>query len=191
LAGKIPAILEAWHLGSQAGLAVADVLFGDYNPSGKLPVSFPRSLGQLPLYYNHLSTGRPTNTGLVFWSHYTDQPNEPLYPFGYGLSYTTFEYSDLTLSSEKMEQSGELKVSVKVKNSGDMVASISRPVKELKKFTKVMIQPGESKEIEFILKPDDLSFYNPNGQFIVEPGAFKIWVGTNSAVGLESGFTLE
>jgi beta-glucosidase len=204
MAQNVTSIVEAWHLGSQAGLAIADVLFGDYNPSGKLPVSFPRSVGQLPLYYNHLNTGRPTGSDMVFWSHYGDQSNEPLYPFGYGLSYTTFEYSDLTLSSEKMVMSGELKVTVKVKNTGklageevvqlyirDLVASISRPVKELKNFRKVMIQPGETKEIEFIIKPDDLSFYNPNGQFIVEPGAFKIWVGTNSADGLEGQFTLE
>jgi beta-glucosidase len=204
MAQNVTSIVEAWHLGSQAGLAIADVLFGDYNPSGKLPVSFPRSVGQLPLYYNHLNTGRPTGSDMVFWSHYGDQSNEPLYPFGYGLSYTTFEYSDLTLSSEKMVMSGELKVTVKVKNTGklageevvqlyirDLVASISRPVKELKNFRKVMIQPGETKEIEFIIKPDDLSFYNPNGQFIVEPGAFKTWVGTNSADGLEGQFTLE
>jgi beta-glucosidase len=141
---------------------------------------------------------------MVFWSHYTDQSNEPLYPFGFGLSYTTFEYNSLTLSSEKLARNGELKVSVKVKNTGRLageevvqlyirnrVASISRPVKELKAFKKLMIQQGETKEVEFILKPEELGFYNSDGKFLIEPGAFKIWVGTSSAEGLESGFTLE
>ena len=157
---NIPAILEVWHLGSEAGNAIADVLFGDYNPSGKLPVSFPRNVGQCPIYYNHKNGGRPgTNphdAGMVFWSHYTDSPNSPLYPFGYGLSYTIFEYSDLTLSANEMNSTGEIVASVKVKNTGavegqetvqcyirDYVGSVTRPVKELKGFEKITLKPGE------------------------------------------------
>jgi beta-glucosidase len=204
MAEAVPAILETWHLGSQAGAAIADVLFGDYNPSGKLPVTFPRSAGQLPLYYNHLSTGRPEKTDIVFWSHYTDELNEPLFPFGFGLSYTTFEYSDLRLSSNKMKLNGKIKVFVKVKNTGtlageevvqmytrDLVGSVSRPVKELKGFRKVMILPGETAEVEFSLEPENLAFYHPDGRWTVEPGQFRLWVGPDSSSGLEAGFEIE
>jgi len=204
MAEAVPAILETWHLGSQAGAAIADVLFGDYNPSGKLPVTFPRSAGQLPLYYNHLSTGRPEKTDIVFWSHYTDELNEPLFPFGFGLSYTTFEYSDLRLSSNKMKLNGKIKVFVKVKNTGtlageevvqmytrDLVGSVSRPVKELKGFRKVMILPGETAEVEFSLEPENLAFYHPDGRWTVEPGQFSLWVGPDSSSGLEAGFEIE
>ncbi len=203
MAENIPAIVEAWHLGSEAGNAIADVLFGDYNPAGKLPVSFPRSVGQLPLYYNHLSTGRPAGGG-VFWSHYTDQANDALFPFGYGLSYTTFEYSGLKLSSEELTEGGELKISATVTNTGerageevaqlyirDLVGSISRPVKELKGFEKIMLNPGESKEVTFTLLPADLAFFGASNEWKSEPGDFKVWVGTNSVEGLESGFTLK
>ncbi len=206
MAEHIPSVLETWHLGSEAGNAIADVLFGVYNPSGKLPVSFPRSVGQQPLYYNHLSTGRPFGdpNGAVFWSHYTDESNAPLYPFGYGLSYTTFEYSDLKLSSNEMSESGNIKVAVSVKNTGkfageevvqlyirDLVGSISRPVKELKGFEKISLTPGESKEVNFTITTKELEFFGASNEWKAEPGEFKLWVGTNSAAGLEAGFVLK
>ncbi len=205
MAENIPAIVEAWHLGSQAGNAIADVLFGDYNPAGKLPVSFPRSVGQLPLYYNHLSTGRGNgNPNAVFWSHYTDERNDALFPFGFGLSYTTFEYSGLQLSENSLTMNGKLSVSVKVKNTGkadgeevvqlyvrDLVGSLSRPVKELKGFEKIMLSPGETKEVTFTITPDDLAFYGTTNEFRAEPGKFKLWVGTNSVKGLEADFELK
>jgi beta-glucosidase len=204
MAEMVPAILETWHLGSQAGAAIADVLFGDYNPSGKLPVTFPRSVGQLPVYYNHLSTARPEKTDFVFWSHFTDELNEPLFPFGFGLSYTTFEYSDLRLSSNKMKLNGNNKVTVNVKNAGsfageevvqlyirDLVGSVSRPVKELKGFRKVMIYPGETVLVEFVLQSQNLAFYHPGRGWAVEPGQFSLWVGPDSSGGLEAGFEIE
>ncbi len=166
VAERVPALLETWLLGSQAGHAIADVLFGDYNPSGKLPVSFPRAVGQEPLYYGHKSTGRPGPEPGVTWSHYTDVSNDPLYPFGFGLSYTTFTYSDLRLSAAALDQRGELKVSVTVTNSGrragsevvqlyvrDMVGSVTRPVKELKGFERVELGPGRSSDVTFTIRP--------------------------------------
>ncbi len=205
MAENVPAILETWHLGSEAGNAIADVLFGDYNPAGKLPVSFPRATGQVPLYYNHLSTGRPDgNGGTVFWSHYTDEKNTPLYPFGYGLSYTTFKYSDLSLSSRTLEAGGKLTITATIENTGkkdgeevvqlyvrDLVGSISRPVKELKGFKKIRLTPGEKKQVSFELTPRDLAFYGASGEWKTETGDYKLWVGTNSAEGLESGFVLK
>jgi beta-glucosidase len=205
MADNVPAILETWHLGSEAGNAIADVLFGDYNPSGKLPVSFPRVVGQEPLYYNHPGNGRPTGgEGAVFWSHYTDEKNTPLFPFGYGLSYTTFKYSNLSLSSKTLEANGKLTITATVENIGsiageevvqlyicDLVGSISRPVKELKGFQKISLNPGEKKQVTFELTPKDLEFYGATGKWRTEPGEYKVWVGTNSAEGLESGFTLE
>ena len=203
MAENVPAILEAWYLGSEAGNAIADVLFGDYNPAGKLPVSFPRATGQTPIYYNHLSTGRGTNSNSVFWSHYTDESNTPLYPFGYGLSYTTFEYSDLKLSAKEITANDELSVSVTVENTGsvageevvqlyirDLVGSISRPVKELKGFEKISLNPGEKKVVNFTLTSKDLEFFGAEGEWSIEPGEYKLWVGTNSAEGLEYGFVL-
>ncbi len=204
MAQNVPGIVEAWHLGSQAGNAIADVLFGDYNPSGKLPATFPRSVGQEPLYYNHKSTGRPGPQPGVFWSHYTDLPNTPLFPFGYGLSYTTFSYSEIELSSPEMSMDGELKVSVTVTNSGkragtevvqlyirDLVGSRTRPVKELKGFQKVMLEPGASKEVTFTLKPADLAFYTLDRKWEAEPGDFNVYVGTNSVEVREARFTLK
>lgn len=204
MAENVPSILETWHLGSEAGNAIADVLFGDYNPAGKLPVSFPRATGQEPLYYNHLSTGRPDDTGMVFWSHYTDESNEALFPFGYGLSYTTFEYSKLKLSSEELQMNGEMQISVIVENTGervgeevvqlyirDLVGSISRPIKELKGFEKIKLDPGESKKVTFTLTSKDLEFYGAANKWKAEPGEYNLWVGTNSSEGLESGFTLK
>lgn len=200
----IPAIVEAWQLGSEAGNAIASVLMGDYNPSGKLPMSFPRSVGQVPLYYNHNSTGRPTtderDAGLVFWSHYIDEENTPLYPFGYGLSYTSFAYDNLQVTPI----TGGAKVSLSVTNTGDVageevvqlyirdkVASLVRPVKELKGFDKIMLGPGESKTVSFTLGHEELGFYDNEGNYRVEPGEFDIMVGGNSRDLLHSNFILK
>lgn len=193
-ADNVPAIIAAWQLGTQTGNAVAQVLFGDYNPSGKLPMTFPRSVGQVPIYYNHYNTGRPGPKELVFWSHYTDESNDPQYPFGYGLSYTRFEYSDLKVDASNSEA---VKVSVTVKNSGkrageevvqlyirDRVASVVRPVKELKGFDKISLEAGTSRNVSFTLTKDHLGFYNNDGEFIFESGSFDIMVGTSSAEGL-------
>jgi beta-glucosidase len=202
MAEHVPSIVEAWHLGSEAGNGIADVLFGDYNPAGKLPISFPRCVGQVPLYYNHKNTGRPTNgEGNVFWSHYTDCPNDALFPFGYGLSYTTFNYSDLKLSSPEMPKDGKIDVSVTVTNAGtvdgeevvqlyirDLVGSTTRPVKELKGFQKIFLKAGETKTVQFSLEDKDLAFWGANHTFTAEPGDFKLWVGPNSAEGLETSF---
>lgn len=205
MAENVPSIVEAWHLGSEAGNGIADVLFGDYNPAGKLPASFPRTLGQVPIYYNHKSSGRPFDgEGNVFWSHYTDAPNDALFPFGYGLSYTTFAYSDLKISSPVISKGEKLQVSVTVKNTGkvageevvqlyirDLVGSITRPVKELKGFEKISLNPGESKVVNFTLNETHLAFYGADNQLKAEPGDFKLWVGPNSVEGLESLFTLK
>ena len=193
-AEHIPTILETWQLGTQTGNAIAQVLFGDYNPAGKLPMTFPRSVGQEPLYYNHYSTGRPGPIDLVFWSHYSDESYKPLYPFGYGLSYTKFSYSDF-----KIDNSNEaaIKVSVTVTNTGklageevaqlyihDKIASVVRPIKELKGFEKFKLNAGASKTVTFTLTNKELGFYNNEGDFIVEPGEFEVMVGTNSQTGL-------
>ena len=204
MAEHVPAIVETWHLGSEAGNAIADVLFGNYNPSGKLPVSFPRTVGQCPIYYNHKNTGRPIDTGTVFWSHYTDQSNEPLFPFGYGLSYTTFEYTDLKLSNSEMRSGERLKISVNLKNTGkqegtevvqlyirDLYASVTRPVKELKGFKKISLKPGENRMVEFAISVQDLAFYTADGEWKAEPGHFYLWVGTNSREGLKGEFSLK
>jgi beta-glucosidase len=203
-ADSVPAILEAWHGGSQAGHAIADVLFGDHNPSGKLPVGFPRVVGQLPMTYAHKSTGRPGPDPGVTWSSYNDVPNDPLYPFGYGLSYTTFTYSDPKLSAAEIGRDGSLQVAVTVTNSGtragtevaqlyvrDLVGSVTRPVRELKGFQKVDLQPGQSREISFTLKASDLAFYTAGGTWDAEPGAFKVFVGGNSRDVKEAGFRLK
>ena len=201
---KVPTIVEAWHLGSEAGNAIADVLFGDYNPSGKLPMTFPRHGGQVPIYYNHKKTGRPDPTEVVFWSHYIDAPNSPLYPFGYGLSYTTFEYSNLQLSTTEMSQTETMTVSVQLTNTGgrageevvqlyirDLVGSVTRPVKELKGFEKIMLEAGASQTVSFALSAEDLAFYGADLKFKAEPGAFKVFVGGNSVDLLEADFKLK
>ena len=187
----LPAIVEAWQLGTQSGHAIAQVLFGDYNPAGKLPMSFPRSVGQVPIYYNHYNTGRPGPKNDVFYSRYIDESREPLYPFGHGLSYTQFEYANLRIDKLDGEN---VKVSVTVKNTGkvageevaqlyihDRVASVARPVKELKGFEKFELQPGQSRTVEFTLTPAELGFYDNAGKFIVEPGEFEVMVGGSSA----------
>lgn len=190
---NVPSILETWFLGTTAGDAIADVVFGDYNPSGKLPVTFPRAVGQIPIHYNVLPTGRPFKEQDKYTTKYLDVPNEPLYVFGYGLSYTTFEYGDVSLSASEFSSTDTLTVSVNVTNTGsvageevvqlyirDKVASISRPVKELKGFEKIMLQPGELKTVTFQLTADDLSFYKEDLSFGWEPGLFDIYVGGNS-----------
>ncbi|WP_294281775.1 beta-glucosidase BglX [uncultured Chryseobacterium sp.] len=194
------AILNAWFPGSEAGSAIADVLFGKVNPSGKLPMTFPRSLGQVPIYYNAKNTGRPLDQKLVdkceyqrFRSNYMDECNTPLYPFGYGLSYTKFKYSDITVSNANPKGNQSIQASVTVTNSGnydgaevvqlyirDMVGSITRPVKELKGFQKVMLKKGESKKVTFEITPENLKFYNGDLKYDWEPGEFDIMIGTNS-----------
>ena len=195
----IPAIVETWQLGTQCGNAIAQVLFGDYNPSGKLPMTFPRNVGQVPIYYNHYNTGRPGPKAEVFWSHYGDESNQPLYPFGYGLSYANFDYSDLSIN----EASGNnVSVFVNIKNTSkvageetaqlyirDKIASVVRPVKELKGFKKIFLQPNETKKVEFTLTDKELGFFNNNGEFVVEPGEFDIMVGTNSQKVLSKIYT--
>ncbi|HVQ38774.1 MAG TPA: beta-glucosidase BglX [Pyrinomonadaceae bacterium] len=193
LAEHSPAILETWFAGTQAGHAIADVLFGDVNPGGKLPVTFPRSVGQIPLYYNHMHTGRPPDEKNKYTSKYLDVPWTPLFPFGYGLSYTKFKITNLQLSSARIRPNGSVTVSVDVENVGrragdevvqlyirDLAASVSRPVKELKGFQRVMLAAGEKKRVELTLGPKELGLYNRNMNFMVEPGEFKVMVGPNS-----------
>ena len=190
---NVSAILEAWAGGNEAGNAVASILFGDYNPSGKLTTTFPVSVGQIPLYYNHKNTGRPYDPNNKFTSKYLDITNDPLYPFGYGLSYTTFGYSEIKLSSNQLKGNEKLTATVTVTNTGkvageevvqlyiqDPVATISRPVKELKNFRKVMLQPGEKKDISFEVTTNDLMFYNSDLKYDWESGDFIVYIGGNS-----------
>lgn len=195
----IPTILEVWQLGTQSGHAIAQVLFGDYNPGGKLPMTFPRDVGQVPIYYNHFNTGRPGPIpDIVFWSHYGDMTNAPLYPFGHGLSYTSFDYDDLVIDDSDQNN---VKVSVQLSNTGkykgeevvqlyirDRIGTVVRPVKELKGFEKVELAPGESRIISFSLTYAELGFYNNQGDFIVEPGAFDVMIGGSSIGGLTGSF---
>jgi len=196
-----PAILETWFAGTQAGHAIADVLFGDVNPGGKLPVTFPRTVGQVPLYYNHKNTGRPPEATNKYTSKYLDVPWTPLYPFGYGLSYTRFKLSNLQLSSKTINADGQLNASVEIENTGhrdgdevvqlylrDVVASVTRPVKELKGFQRVSLRAGEKRKLEFTLTSKELGGYDRSMRFVVEPGQFKVFVGDSSEGGLESNF---
>lgn len=189
----VPAILEAWAPGIEGGNAIADVLFGDYNPSGKITMTFPRSVGQIPIYYNHRNTGRPMDPKNKFSSKYLDIPNEPLFPFGYGLSYTTFEYGDVVLSKTSLKGNETLSAKIKVNNTGkvageevvqlyisDPVASVSRAVKELKGFQKISLNPGETKEVEFKITIEELKFFNSDLKYDWEPGEFVVQIGTNS-----------
>lgn len=199
------AILQSWFAGTQAGNAIADILFGDYNPSGKLTATFPYAVGQIPLYYNHKATGRPFGGQLddKYKSRYLDVPNEPLYPFGFGLSYTTFAYDNLRLSATELQPGDVLEVTVTVSNTGnvdgeevvqlyvqDKVGSVTRPVKELKGFRKVMLKAGEKQDISFSLSADDLRFYDIGMNFITEPGDFNVMAGGNSRDVLTAGFRL-
>lgn len=196
----VPAIVQTWQLGTQSGNAIADVLFGEYNPSGKLPMSFPRSVGQMPLTYRQFSTGRPDPKEEVFWSHYIDESNAPLYSFGHGLSYTDFNYSDLRVNAKEKKA---VQVSVKVKNTGkvggeevvqlyihDKVSQPVRPIKELKGFRKIRLAAGEEQPVEFMLTEKELGFYNNAGEFLIEPGEFEVMVGGSSETELTDSFTL-
>jgi beta-glucosidase len=204
-AQNIPAIVEAWHLGTQAGNAIAQVLYGDYNPSGKLPISFPRNVGQVPIYYNKYSTGRPIDSDKnVFWSHYMDVEKTPQFPFGFGLSYTKFDYKNLQINKTAFTKGEKIEVSVDITNSGnydgkevvqlyihDEFASIVRPIKELKGFELINLKKGETKTVHFTLTDAALGFYDNDGKFLVEPGVFDIMVGWNSNEGLTGKFELK
>ncbi len=202
----VPAILNVWFGGTETGKAVADVLFGDVNPSGKITATFPKNVGQIPLYYAHKNTGRPLGNAKWFQkfrSNYLDIDNDPLYPFGYGLSYTTFQYGDIRLNKDSIRQSDELVASVTVSNTGnydgaevvqlyiqDVVGSVTRPVKELKGFQKVFLKKGETKTVQFVLTEEDLRFYNADLAFVSEPGEFKLMIGPNSRDTKEVHFNL-
>ena len=202
----IPAIVEAWHLGTQSGNAIAQVLYGDYNPSGKLPMTFPRNVGQVPLYYNQKNTGRPimNQPEIVFWSHYIDQKNTPLYPFGYGLSYSTFVYSDLKLSKNLFSENEKITVSVTLTNKSniagkevvqlyihDLVASATRPTKELKGFEMVSLAANETKIVSFQIDRKTIEFYSGNNKWEAEDGDFKVFIGGNSSTLLENVFSFK
>ena len=204
---NFPAILNVWFGGCESGDAICDVLFGDKVPSGKLTATMPKSVGQIPLYYNHLNTGRPLKEGKwfsKFTSNYLDIDNDPLYPFGYGLSYTTFKYGKPTLSSNTMTNNETISVSVDITNTGnydadeiaqmyirDLAASVSRPVKELKGFERISIKKGETKTVTFTITPEDLKFYNQELEYKNEPGEFEVMVGPNSKDVQALTFTLK
>jgi beta-glucosidase len=201
---NIPAILEAWMGGTESGNAIADVLLGDVNPGGKLPVTWPRTVGQVPIYYNHMNTGRPPDANNRYTSKYLDVPWTPQFPFGYGLSYTQFKITNLQLSAQRIRTGGNLTVTVDVENVGkrsgdevvqlyirDTAASMTRPVKELKGFQRVTLRPGEKKHLEFVLRPEHLGFWNREMRFVVEPGEFKVMVGPNSDDLIETKFEVE
>ncbi len=203
---NVPAILNVWFGGSEAGHAIADVLFGEVNPSGKLTATWPQNTGQIPLYYAHKNTGRPLEGQWFqkFRSNYLDVSNDPVYPFGYGLSYTTFNYSDITLSTSSIKQGESLTANITVTNTGsyegkevvqlyirDMVASVTRPVRELKGFQKIDLKPGESKVVTFTISPEDLKFYNYDLKYVAEPGEFRVYIGGNSDAVKEASFTLK
>ena len=200
--GSAPAVLEAWFPGVEAGNAVADVVFGKVNPGGKLPVSFPQTLGQVPIYYNHEPTGRPCDVTQKYNSRYRDlRTCDPLFPFGFGLSYTTFDVSDLTLSRASVSRKGSVVASMKVTNTGDVagddvaqvylhdpVASISQPVRRLRGFQRVTLEPGESTTVRFTLDASDFGFYDNRGKFVVEPGAIQVYAGDDSTATLTKTF---
>lgn len=201
---NIPAILETWFLGTEAGNAISSVLFGEYNPSGKLTMTFPRNTGQIPVYYNHKSTGRPLDANNKYTSKYLDVSNEPLYPFGYGLSYTQFMYGSVTLSKDQITKNDKLEVSIRVTNSGnyggeevvqlyirDKVGSVTRPVKELKGYKKIFLAKGESRVVTFEVTVEDLKFYDKDMHWTAEPGDFSVFVGPNSRDVKEMGFSLK
>ena len=203
---NIPSIVEAWHLGTQSGNAIAQVLYGDYNPSGKLPMTFPKSVGQVPIYYNHKNTGRPNepSPNEVFWSHYIDESTEPLYEFGYGLSYTTFEYSNFAVSTHEISEENPIQVSFTLTNTGkyegkevaqlyirDLFGSETRPVKELKDFKMISLKPGESQEVTFTITEKMLQFYTVNNKWEAEPGEFTVFVGGSSKTVFDTNFELK
>mgnify|MGYP000796989571 CR=1 FL=1 len=203
---NVPAILNVWFGGSEAAYAIGDVLFGDVNPSGKLTMTFPKNVGQIPLFYNHKNTGRPLQNGKwfeKFRSNYLDVTNEPLYPFGFGLSYTTFAYSDISLSQSSMDMQGMITASVDVSNTGllpggevvqlyirDLVGSTTRPVKELKGFERIYLQPGQTRTVTFKIAPEMLKFYDYDLQYVIEPGDFQVMIGSNSRDVKTAAFTV-
>jgi beta-glucosidase len=200
---NIDAILETWYAGTRAGDAIADILFGDVNPSGKITITFPRNVGQIPIYYSHKNTGRPFSNDSKFTTKYIDMENSPLYPFGYGLSYTQFTYSDVQLSDSTLTENGNITASVTLTNSGDrdgeeivqlyirdLVGSITRPVKELKGFQRIALKPGESKQVSFSITPELLKFYNADLQWVAEPGEFLVFIGGNSGIDNNAKFVL-
>jgi beta-glucosidase len=201
---NVPAVLEAWMGGTEAGNAIADVLFGDVNPGGKLPVTFPRTVGQIPIYYNHMNTGRPPEASNRYSSKYLDVAWTPQFPFGFGLSYTQFKISNLQLSAAEITSNGSLSVTVDVMNTGkrlgdevvqlyirDVAASMTRPVKELKGFRRIKLKPGETQRVEFFLGPAHLGFYNRDMRYVVEPGEFKVMVGSSSEDVIEKSFQVK
>ena len=210
LVEQVDALLIAWHGGIRAGRAVADLLFGVVSPSDKLTATWPRTEGQIPVYYGHKNTGRPwegagtAQFGEPFKSRYIDEPNEPLFPFGYGLSYTTFDYHDLRVETLVVRTDGTLIASAAIKNTGeragaevaqlyvrDLVGSVTRPVKELKGFQRITLQPGEERTVRFEVAAHELGFWGLDMCYIVEPGAFKLWIGPSSTAGLEGEFKVE
>jgi beta-glucosidase len=208
VAEQVSAVLYAWHPGAMGGPAICDVLFGDVPPSGKLPVTFPRTVGQIPLYYNHMNTGRPAaevgrDANNKFTSKYLDVSYTPEYAFGFGLSYTTFQYSSVRLSSPSMRVGGQLTASVDVINTGkyqadevvqlyirQLAASLTRPIRELIAFRRIHLKPGEKQTVKFNLAADDLAFYKAGGQLTIEPGKFQLWVAPDSASGQIAEFQL-
>jgi beta-glucosidase len=203
LADSTSALVMSWLLGVEHGHALADVLLGDHAPSGKLPVTFPRVTGQVPIYYNHKNTGRPPVDRQKYTSNYIDASWTPLFPFGHGLSYTTFSYANLRSSRDSLRGSDSVIVAVDVTNSGtragtevaqlylrDDAASVTRPVRELRGFVRVTLQPGEMRTLRWRLGPDDLAFYDRDMRRVVEPGTFTIWVGGSSAATLQGRFTV-
>jgi beta-glucosidase len=190
---NIPAILETWFLGTQSGPAISSVLFGDYNPSGKITMTFPRSVGQIPIYYASKNTGRPFDNNIKYSSKYLDIENTPLYPFGYGLSYTNYSYTNLKLNKTSFTADETIEACIEIKNTGkmdgseivqlyvqDLVGTSTRPLKELKRFSKISLKAGESKQICFTINKEDLMYYNANMERVLEPGKFKLFIGKNS-----------
>jgi beta-glucosidase len=204
LADNAPGLLESWYPGTEGGNAVADVLFGSVNPSGKLPMTFPRNVGQIPISYNELPTGRPADPNNKYTSKYLDVPNTPQYPFGFGLSYTTFQFSNLRLSSSSVGTHGSLTVRADITNTGttsgtdvaqlyihDRVASVLQPVRKLAGFQRVSIAGGQTRTVTFTLGPSQLGYYDNNGHFGVEPGAFDVYVGDSSVGGLSGQLSVQ
>ncbi|HKE96793.1 MAG TPA: glycoside hydrolase family 3 C-terminal domain-containing protein, partial [Povalibacter sp.] len=204
IAGNVPAILDGWYLGQEGGTALADVLFGDYNPAGRLPVSFPYESGQEPYYYNHRNTGRPLDPkDPAFKAKYREAPNEALYPFGHGLSYSKFTYTDTKVNAATLPWNGTLTVTTRITNTSarpgeevaqlyvrDRLASITRPVRELKGFRKLQLAAGASTDVSFQLTRKDLEFVGPDNTWIAEPGKFDVWIAPSSATGVPTQFTL-
>jgi beta-glucosidase len=192
----VPAIVQAWYPGIEAGNAIADVLFGDVSPSARLPISWPRSVGQIPVYYDHNNTGRPTSPDR-WHTGYLDESKEPLFPFGYGLTYTTFKYTSLHVETPNIAPTGTLRVSAEIENTGtrtatevvrDLVASTSRPVRELKGFSRVELAPGQHKTVEFTVPAHDLGSYDPSMKWVVPASTYDVWVAPDAVSGIEGTF---